>query len=45
MRLRTIEPTKHADLLVAKLQSMRRSIAPEQNWIREESTAYAAEAV
>jgi four helix bundle protein len=36
---------QHADLLVAKLQSMRRSIAPDQSWIREESTAYAAEVV
>ena len=36
---------QHADLLVAKLQSMRRSIAPDQDWIREESTTYAAEAV
>jgi four helix bundle protein len=36
---------QHADLLVAKLQSMRRSIAPDQNWIREESTSYATEAV
>jgi four helix bundle protein len=31
---------QHADLLVAKLQSMRRSITPDRNWIREESALY-----
>jgi four helix bundle protein len=36
---------QHADHLVAKLQSMRRSITPDQGWIREESTTYTAEVV
>jgi len=34
---------RHAETLVAKLHTMRRTIAPERRWLREESMEYATE--
>ena len=34
------EAYRHAETLVAKLHTMRRTIAPEQSWLREESAVY-----
>lgn len=34
------EAYKHAEILVAKLHSMRSAIAPEHKWLREETAPY-----
>jgi four helix bundle protein len=34
---------RHAEILAAKLHSMRKAIAPEQPWLREESPIYETE--
>jgi four helix bundle protein len=36
------EAYRRAETLVAKLHAMRRAIAPEQSWLRDEASAYEA---
>jgi four helix bundle protein len=35
---------RHAELLVAKLHSMRKTLVPEQTWLREEKAVYETKA-
>lgn len=45
--LRELEPLrdayKRAEILVAKLHTLRKTVAPEQKWLREESAVYETE--
>jgi hypothetical protein len=36
------EAYKRAEILVAKLHTLRKTIAPTQNWLRESSAEYSA---